>query len=77
MFTGAVVWRGIVFTILMLIGKFVTGIWLIRIATPFRTMAKSIKLFLDHIIAQQWSCMGMERFGECFKSGSKNTTSDP
>ena len=77
MFTGAVVWRGIVFTILMLIGKFVTGIWIIRIATPFLTMAKAINLVLDHIIAPQWSCMGMARFGECFKSGSKNTKSDP
>ncbi len=31
MFNGGIVWRGIVYTILMLFAKIVTGIWLIRI----------------------------------------------
>lgn len=31
MFSGDIVWRGIVYTILMLFGKVVTGIWLIRL----------------------------------------------
>lgn len=59
MFTGAVVWQGIVFTILTLIGELVTGIWLIRIAAPSGTMATTIKVFLDHLKAPQWSCLGL------------------
>lgn len=30
LFTGAIVWRGIVYTILMIIGKLVCGFWLVR-----------------------------------------------
>jgi len=30
LFTGAIVWRGIVYTILMIIGKLVCGLWLVR-----------------------------------------------
>lgn len=69
MFTGAVFWRGIVFTTLMLIGKLVTGIWLIRIAAPSGTMATKIKALLDDFIAPQWSCMKLIRPVRCFQSG--------
>jgi Kef-type K+ transport system membrane component KefB len=31
MFSGAIVWRGIVYTILMLFGKVITGLWLVRL----------------------------------------------
>jgi hypothetical protein len=31
MFSGSVVWRGIVYTTLMLFGKLVTGLWLVRL----------------------------------------------
>jgi len=31
MFSGGIVWRGIVYTLLMLFGKLVTGLWLIRL----------------------------------------------
>lgn len=31
MFTGNVIWRGIVYTIMMLFAKLVTGIWLVRL----------------------------------------------
>jgi hypothetical protein len=31
MFSGSVVWRGIVYTILMLFAKLVTGLWLVRL----------------------------------------------
>lgn len=77
MFSRTVIWRGIVFTILMLIGKFVTGMWLIRIATPFGTMAKESNLISDRLIPPRWSYMGTARFTKCFKSWSKNTTSGP
>ena len=34
MFTGDVLWRGFVYTILMLLGKLITGVWLIRLNIP-------------------------------------------
>lgn len=32
LFEGEIVWRGLVYTILMLLGKLLTGLWLVRIA---------------------------------------------
>lgn len=77
MFTGAVVWRGIVFTILMLIGKLVTGIWLIRIAAPSGTMAIKMKAFLTTLNVTQWSCLGLARSAKGSKSETRNTAKDP
>ncbi|KAF2086813.1 Sodium/hydrogen exchanger [Saccharata proteae CBS 121410] len=34
MFAPAVVWRGVVYTILMFIGKVICGLWLVRLSTP-------------------------------------------
>jgi hypothetical protein len=34
MFSGGVVWRGIIYTILMLLGKAVCGLWLARLPVP-------------------------------------------
>lgn len=36
MFSGAIVWRGIIYTILMLFGKALCGLWLIRFSPPLR-----------------------------------------
>lgn len=49
MFTGSIVWRGIVYTILMSFGKLVCGLWLVRFSTPpvrdaFRKMPSKMKL---------------------------------
>ena len=77
MFTGTVVWRGIVFTILMLIGKLVTGIWLIRIAAPSGTMATKIKPFLKHLNIPQWGCLGLARRGKGSKPEGGSTADDP
>lgn len=35
MFKGSVVWRGVVYSILMTIGKLVCGLWLVRVPNPF------------------------------------------
>ncbi|KAE9986256.1 hypothetical protein EG328_006259 [Venturia inaequalis] len=35
MFTGTVVWRGLIYTLLMAFGKMTCGLWLIRFAVPF------------------------------------------
>lgn len=34
MFKGAIVWRGIVYTVLMAFAKFICGLWLVRFTTP-------------------------------------------
>ena len=72
MFAGAVVWRGVVFTILMLIGKLVTGVWLIRIAVPSDSTATEIKAFLNHLSVPQWSCFGLTRSAKSSKSEAMN-----
>lgn len=77
MFTGAVIWRGIVFTILMLIGKLVTGIWLIRVAAPFGIITTKIKAFLRHLNVSQWNCLKFAVSAKVFKSETSNTTDDP
>lgn len=33
MFTGSVIWRGIIYAILMMLGKLICGLWLIRFST--------------------------------------------
>lgn len=47
MFTGRVVWRGLVYTLLMIFGKMICGLWLIRFAPMPR--AKSISRMLPSI----------------------------
>jgi hypothetical protein len=45
MFSGAVVWRGIIYTVLMLVGKALCGLWLVRFSIPVKdTLAKSFGL---------------------------------
>ncbi|PSK41824.1 UBX domain-containing protein 2 [Elsinoe australis] len=44
LFSGAIVWRGIVYTILMLLGKLVCGLWLVRFNTSLGISAAVKKL---------------------------------
>lgn len=55
MFRGEVVWRGIVYTILMLFAKLVTGLWLIRldITLPKTRLPKSVRA----LVATPASCL--------------------
>ncbi|KAJ5824360.1 hypothetical protein N7447_006700 [Penicillium robsamsonii] len=44
MFSGQVVWRGVVYAMLMAIGKMITGLWLIRISpSPVSGLVSTIK----------------------------------
>lgn len=43
MFRGDVVWRGIIYTILMVLGKMMTGIWLIRISFSCSSLIDKLK----------------------------------
>jgi hypothetical protein len=38
MFSGSIVWRGIIYSILMMIGKLATGVWLVRISFPWSSL---------------------------------------
>lgn len=40
MFQGSVLWRGIVYTVLMMIGKLLCGMWLMRSPLSFRMVGK-------------------------------------
>jgi hypothetical protein len=43
MFSGPVVWRGIIYTILMTVGKLACGIWLMPFPNPFRGAAELVR----------------------------------
>ncbi|UQC75133.1 sodium/hydrogen exchanger family protein [Colletotrichum lupini] len=43
MFTGPIVWRGIVYTILMMAGKLMCGVWLLSFASPLHTVQRITK----------------------------------
>jgi hypothetical protein len=43
MFRGDIVWRGVIFAILMVLGKIVTGIWLLRLSIPVSSVSEMIR----------------------------------
>ena len=72
MFRDAVVWRGIVFSVLMLIGKLITGICLIRIALP--SITTTIKMSAKRLNVPRWSCLNFTNSAQSFKTGTRNST---
>ncbi|PVH86892.1 Sodium/hydrogen exchanger [Cadophora sp. DSE1049] len=57
MFKGPVVWRGIVYTILMLFAKLVTGVWLVRLNVSWPKL--QVPKVLRSILRFPASCVGM------------------
>lgn len=57
MFKGPVVWRGIVYTILMLFAKLVTGLWLVRLDVSWPKV--KIPRLLRSILRFPASCVGI------------------
>lgn len=51
MFTADIVWRGIVYTVLMLFAKAVTGLWLVRVKIP-QPMARALNAL--HSLLSAW-----------------------
>ncbi|KAJ4013964.1 hypothetical protein NW752_005676 [Fusarium irregulare] len=43
LFTGPIVWRGVIYTILMIIAKLACGLWLVSFTNPFHMLAKPIR----------------------------------
>ncbi|KAF2630339.1 Sodium/hydrogen exchanger [Macroventuria anomochaeta] len=55
MFRGAIVWRGIVYTILMAFAKIVCGLWLVRLSVaPMKTVRRLLKEFKFPSIPHLW-----------------------
>ncbi|KAJ5721387.1 Sodium/hydrogen exchanger [Penicillium malachiteum] len=51
MFQGRVVWRGLIYAILMIIGKMLTGLWLVRLnLSPISNLISSIKTHSPSIL---------------------------
>lgn len=52
MFKGSIVWRGMVYSVLMILGKLLTGVWLIRFpsfSSSLLTMTKPMRSFLHKL----------------------------
>ncbi|KAJ5346924.1 Sodium/hydrogen exchanger family-domain-containing protein [Penicillium brevicompactum] len=50
MFKGSVVWRGVIYALLMMFGKLITGIWLVRFSShPLSSLANVLKSPLSRI----------------------------
>jgi hypothetical protein len=52
MFTGPVIWRGLVYTALMTLGKLFCGLWLLRVPNPFTKLQ-----WLAHLVRGRVSVM--------------------
>ncbi|KXG53883.1 Cation/H+ exchanger [Penicillium griseofulvum] len=61
MFSGQVVWRGIIYAMLMAIGKMLTGLWLVRFSpSPVSGLVSTIKKLFAcvHSCATPWTISG-------------------
>ncbi|WPG99145.1 Hypothetical protein R9X50_00195600 [Acrodontium crateriforme] len=56
MFTGRIVWRGLVYTLLMIFGKLICGLWLIRFASVSR--GKRVSRVFYAIELSSWKIFG-------------------
>ncbi|TLD14460.1 hypothetical protein PspLS_11220 [Pyricularia sp. CBS 133598] len=44
MFSGPIVWKGVVYTILMILCKLICGIWLLSFASPLRSLQRLVRI---------------------------------
>lgn len=65
MFSSSVVWRGLVYTLLMLLGKMLTGLWLVR----FPILLSTIMAFVKTLGHCRWRC-GESRKTPTFMMGT-------
>lgn len=54
MFRGSVIWRGLIYSLLMMFGKMVTGLWLVRFS--FNPVSKLISHIKDYIPGPRLFC---------------------
>lgn len=43
MFSGPIVWKGVVYTLLMILGKLICGLWLLSFASPLRSLQRLVR----------------------------------
>ncbi|KAH8890040.1 sodium/hydrogen exchanger family protein [Thozetella sp. PMI_491] len=74
MFSGPIVWRGFIYTLLMIAGKLCCGIWLLSYASPLRTVQRVVK---------KLSSLSMRRpktiapGGQCVGTGQTSPAASP
>lgn len=44
MFTGSIIWRGLVYSILMALGKLICGLWLLRLPNPVEKLQVLVRI---------------------------------
>lgn len=55
MFTGSIVWRGIVYSVLMTFGKLLCGLWLLRMPNPVEKLRVLVRIVRGWIEARDKS----------------------
>lgn len=68
MFSGKVVWRGIIYSILMAIGKLICGAWLIRISFRVSQYSKVFRVFKAATSLKLWQCQGTNQVRSASKT---------
>ncbi|EHA56027.1 hypothetical protein MGG_08252 [Pyricularia oryzae 70-15] len=43
MFSGPIVWKGVVYTLLMILGKLICGVWLLSFVSPLRSLQRLVR----------------------------------
>jgi Kef-type K+ transport system membrane component KefB len=76
MFRGSIVWRGIVYTVLMAFAKFVCGLWLVRFPTSSKSSKGTVKQMLSKVklpsVPHFWG-----KNESATTAGASNTTPTP
>ncbi|OBS28092.1 hypothetical protein FPOA_02032 [Fusarium poae] len=73
LFTGSTVWRGVVYTILMIIAKLACGLWLISFASPFRAFIRPVRNIIPTL---KKSSKTLAPGAQCADSSAHEVSSD-
>ncbi|KAF9773937.1 hypothetical protein IL306_008150 [Fusarium sp. DS 682] len=67
LFTGPIVWRGVIYTILMILAKLACGLWLMSFTNPFRFLAQLIQILTPKL---KGSSKGLVPGAQCTENPS-------
>lgn len=73
MFTGPTVWRGVIYTILMIFAKLACGLWLISFTSPFRALARTVRKIAPTL---QKSSKTLAPGAQCTDTSAREGSSD-
>ncbi|QPC76484.1 hypothetical protein HYE68_007236 [Fusarium pseudograminearum] len=73
MFTGPTVWRGVIYTILMIFAKLACGLWLISFTSPFRALARTVRKITPTL---QKSSKTLAPGAQCTDTSAREGSSD-